>query len=570
MTQPYAPGTNPARWRALTVCLVAGFMTLLDVSIVNVALPSMQAGLDASPSQLSWVVSGYALTFGLVLVPAGKLGDTFGTKSMFLAGLALFTLVSLICGLSQSAVWLVCARLAQGAAGGLLNPQVIGMIQRLFVGRERGTAFGLYSAAIGVSTAIGPMVGGLLIQAAGFTHGWRWIFLVNLPIGVIALVLGVRLLPRTEPRGSHRLDVLGVALLGGGVAAIVLPLIEAEQAGGSVNWYLLGVGAALLACFVAWELFYRRRGNEPLVNLGLLRRRSYAVGITIGLCYFAGFTGIFFVLSVYFQNGLGYTALQAGAAGLPFAIGSAVSSALAGRVVYRFGRSMLVLGMIAVGVGLAATALLIRYDSSPMVWLVILGPLLLAGVGGGMVIGPNQTFTLEEVPTAEGGSAAGVLQTSQRVGSSFGLAVAGSLFFGGLASSGGDFPNSASRGLFGSTALVGVALAAGIVGLVLTRGGREAKPEREQPAPGGALSGRLCDGGDSPIADATLTVTTAAGEQAARARTDAAGHYRVTIGDPGQYLLVARASGHEPRAQWFTIVDGTVTLDLHLDTGVGT
>src|SRR5699024_5916786 len=191
-TRTVTEGNTPGRWRALTVCVLAGFMTLLDVSIVNVALPSMEAGLDASSAQLSWVVSGYALMFGLALVPAGKLGDNLGRKPMFLFGLAAFTVVSLLCGFAQSATWLVVCRLLQGMAGGILNPQVIAMIQQLFRGRERGTAFGFYSAAIGVSTAIGPLVGGVLIQLVGFSAGWRWVFYVNLPVGLAALAFGAR------------------------------------------------------------------------------------------------------------------------------------------------------------------------------------------------------------------------------------------------------------------------------------------------------------------------------------------------------------------------------------------
>ena len=460
-------GDAPERWRALTVCLLAGFMTLLDVSIVNVAVPSMEEGLDASSGQVSWVVSGYALMFGLALVPAGKLGDSLGRKQMFLLGLAAFTVVSLLCGLAQSETWLVVCRLLQGMSGGILNPQVIAMIQQLFRGRERGTAFGFYSAAIGISTAIGPLVGGLLIQLAGFESGWRWVFYVNLPVGLLALFFGMRLLPHTPAASQRqRLDVVGVLLLGVGISAVMLPLIEAEEQDGTVHWYLLVIGVLLLALFVGWEQRYRHSGREPVVDLSLLRARSYAVGVTIGFTYFAGFTGIFLVLTVYFQQGLDYSALAAGAATLPFALGSAASSALGGRVVHRFGRAMIVFGLLAVALGLAATAVLIRYQSSSAVWMVILGPLLLAGIGSGVIIGPNQTLTFQQVPPAQGGSAAAVLQTSQRVGSALGIAVAASLFFGRLAGS-GNFPVSASLGLFGSAGLVGCAFLAALLGHVV-------------------------------------------------------------------------------------------------------
>jgi MFS family permease len=194
-------------------------LTLLDVSIVNVGLPQMEAGLHASPAAVSWVRAGYTLTFGLVLVPSGKLDDTIGRKRMFLLGLFLFTGVSLLCALAPTAGWLVAARLLQGVAGGLLNPQIIAMIQQLFRGNERGKAFGLYGGTVAVATAIGPLAGGLLIEAGG----WRWMFMINVPIGVLGLLLGVLLVPKIPLRRRGRgMDLVGVALLGGGITSIML------------------------------------------------------------------------------------------------------------------------------------------------------------------------------------------------------------------------------------------------------------------------------------------------------------------------------------------------------------
>ncbi len=566
------PGSDPRRWRALSVCLLAGFMTLLDVSIVNVALPSIQAGLGASSGELSWVVSGYALTFGLALVPAGKLGDNIGLRRMFLAGLALFVVMSVLCGAALTPLWLVIARLLQGAAGGLMNPQVIGMIQQLFRGRERGTAFGYYGGVIGLSTAVGPVVGGLLIQAFGFDSGWRWVFFVNVPVGILALILGVRLLPRTQTSGKrHRLDVLGVVLLGLGIACIILPLVQAEGRGGHPYWFLLGVGLALLAVFVAWEQHYRRRGGEPVVNLALLRRWSYAMGTAVGFSYFAGFTGIWLVLSLYFQQGLGYSALEAGAAGLPFAIGSGASSALGGRWAYRFGRPMIVAGMAAVGLGLAGTALLIHFDSSPMVWLVILGPLLLAGVGSGVVIGPNQTLTLDVVPPAEAGTAAAVLQTAQRIGSALGIAVAASLFFAELTTSHGNFPAAGSRGLFGSAALVGLALLVGLANLIVARVRR--RPDHAEQAGAVAAPSAASVAGTvratrdrRPLGEVSVSLVDSAGRLAASTSTDPQGHYRLDGLAPGSYAVVT--SGYLPaRSSLHVTSDGAIQHDVTLDGG---
>lgn len=466
-------GADPRRWRAFAVCLLAGFMTLLDVSVVNVALPSMQAGLRTSSAQLSWVVAGYTLTFGLALVPSGRLGDGLGRRRVFLLGLAAFTVVSVGCGLSVSGTWLVCARLGQGVAGGLLTPQVVGLMQQLFEGRERGTAAGLYGAMVAAATAIGPPVGGLLIQAAGPADGWRWVFFVNLPIGVVTLALGFRLLP--HDRGDHRparLDLVGVVLLGAGIAAIILPLIRAGERQGPVPWFLLGLGPVLLACFVAWERYHLRREGSPLVDLRLLRRRPFAIGSLIGVVYFAGYTGFVFVLSLYFQRGLGYSAFAAGAAGAPFSIGSSISAALSGRVTYRFGRPLVAAGNLTVVLALVTIGLLIRHHGRTPMWPVLSGPLLIAGLGSGAVIGPNLTLALQRVSPAQGGTAAAVLQTGQRIGSAFGLAVVGWSFLGTLAASHGDYRLAAGRGVFTSAILAGAALLVAVADVLGSMRGR--------------------------------------------------------------------------------------------------
>ncbi|MEV5705619.1 MFS transporter [Actinoallomurus sp. NPDC052274] len=470
------PGADPDRWRAFAVCLLAGFMTLLDVSVVNVALPSVQAGLRTSSAQLSWVVAGYTLAFGLALVPSGRLGDGLGRRRMFLAGLAAFTVLSMVCGVSVSGTWLVCARLGQGVAGGMLTPQVVGLMQQLFQGRERGRAAGFYGAMVAAATAVGPLVGGLLLRAAGSADGWRWVFFVNLPIGVVTFALAFRLLPQDGgQRQAARLDLAGVVLLGAGVAAIILPLIRAEDGRGHVRWSLLGLGPVLLACFVGWERHHRRRKGSALVDLHLLRHRPYAIGTLIGVVYFAGYTGLVFVLSLYFQRGLGYSALAAGAAGAPFSIGSSISAAFGGRATHRFGRPLVVVGTFTVALALVGMGLLVRHHHRAPMWLVLCGPLLVAGLGSGLVIGPNLTLALQRVPPTQGGTAAAVLQTAQRIGSAFGLAVVGSAFLGTLAASHGDSSLAVRRGLFISAVLVGVALLAAVADVLgSTRGRRQA------------------------------------------------------------------------------------------------
>ncbi|WP_344972452.1 MFS transporter [Streptosporangium fragile] len=461
---------DPRRWKALTVCLVAGFMTLLDVSIVNVALPSIRAGLDAPQSDLQWVVSGYALTFGLVLVPAGRFGDMHGRRNAFVFGVALFTLASAAAGIAANSTWLVVARLVQGVAGGVINPQVSGLIQQLFRGAERGRAFGMLGATIGVSTAIGPLLGGLLIHLGGGHDGWRLVFYVNVPIGILAVVLAYRYIGGRAPRGRSRasMDPVGVLLLAAGVVLVLLPLVEGQEWQGPGRWLLVPAGLAVIAVFAGWERRYGRR-REPVVDLSLFRRRSYALGALLAALYFAGFTAIFFVLTLYLQNGLGYSPLEAGLATTPFAAGSAVTSMLGGRIVTRLGRPLVVAGLLLVAVALAVTVLAVRLVPGEHVAWATAVPLLLAGLGSGLVISPNQTLTLSEVPVARAGSAGGVLQTGQRMGAALGIAVIGAVFFAGVASSHGDHAAAFRHALLVTIAFVLAALTVALADVTAAR-----------------------------------------------------------------------------------------------------
>ncbi len=308
-------GTDPNRWRALWVTLVAGFMTLLDVTIVAVALPSMQRELHASAAAVQWVVSGYALAFALSLVTAGRIGDAFGRRRVFLAALAAFVLFSAAAGAAPGIGLLIVARLAQGVAAGCLAPQNSALIQQLFRGAERGRAFGLFGATVGVSSAVGPVVGGLILALAG-PAGWRWIFYVNVPVGAVALLLGLRLLPRVEPGGRGRLDPVGVGLLGCGILALMLPLVLAEGGGLTRTWWLFPVGAVVLGAFARWERRIARRGGEPLLDPRLLTEtRGYATGAGLAALYFVGFSGVWLVFALFFQNGLGYSPLMSGRRG---------------------------------------------------------------------------------------------------------------------------------------------------------------------------------------------------------------------------------------------------------------
>ncbi|GGO68562.1 MFS transporter [Nonomuraea cavernae] len=452
------------RRRALGICLVAAFMSGLDVSIVNVALPSIRDGLHASAGGLQWIVSGYALTFGLLLIPAGRLGDARGRKTVFLAGVALFTLASATCGLATNMPLLIVSRLVQGIGAGLINPQVSGLIQQMFQGGGRGRAFGALGAAIGLSTAVGPLVGGGLVTAFGHEEGWRWVFLVNLPIGIVLLPLAWKVLPAPETAGRREsLDPVGVSLLGLGVTGLLLPFIQAQQWPGGAKWLLIPASLAVLAGFVAWERAYRR---EPLIDLSLFRLRTYSLGTIIAMLYFAGFTGIFFIFTLYLQNGRDYSALLAGLAITPFALGSASASVVGGRLVTRMGRLLVAIGLATVVVGLALTMFATELVPGRDVGVATALPLLLAGIGSGLVISPNQAIALSQVPPAGGGSAAGVLQTGQRLGSSIGIAVVGSTFFGSL---GQGWATGFRHGLMVVLMFVAIALAAALYDLILER-----------------------------------------------------------------------------------------------------
>ena len=458
-------------------------MVLLDVSIVNVALQSIrESSLMPSPDELQWVLAGYALTFGLLLVPAGRLGDVRGRRTMFMWGVALFTITSVLCGAAQNGLWLVIARLAQGLAGGLLTPQITAIIQQQFKGPERAKAFGLFGAMVGIATAIGPLLGGILITIFGDADGWRYVFFVNLPIGIAVLAFTPRFLPgaTAEQRTGkhHDYDPVGVVLLGAGVVALLLPFVQEQNWSGSTKWLLLPVAAILLVAFVLWEIRYRRQEREPMVDLKLFGLRSFSFGTAIIALYFAGFVPLFFVFSLLLQAGLGYSALLAGLASLPFAVGSGVAAVIGGKVVGRFGRGVIAAGLVLVAIGFVGVFLAVHFvDTRALGWAAAL-PLLVGGLGSGLVISPNQTLTLSQVPPAQSGSAGGVLQVGQRVGSAIGIAAVGAVFYARLASTQGDFADAVQHGLIVAFGFVVAALVVGLIDITVNR----RVDRREHPA----------------------------------------------------------------------------------------
>jgi len=432
-------------WLAFAVLILGIAMALLDTTIVNVALPVIRDGLDADEATLSWIISGYALAYGLALIPAGRIGDRIGHKWVFVAGLVIFTLASLWAGLAQDSTSLVVARVVQGLGGGIFFPPVTALIQLMFPGQVRGKAFAIMGATIGFSTALGPLVGGLLIQWLGDAEGWRSIFFVNLPFGVIAVVAALLLLPAgAEGKNATGADLIGLVLLAGGLVAILVPLIQGQQEGWPTWTYLsIAGGVLLLVIFAFWERDVTRRGKSPLVPPHLFSHPSFSGGVLLALVYFAAFTSIFFTISIFWQAGLGHTALESGLVSIPFALGSIVGASQSDRIAERLGRTTLLIGTALVAIGLIALWLVLVLIPSPELtnW-ELLGPLLVAGIGSGLFIAPNAQFIVATVDRAEAGAASGVIGTAQRIGSAIGIAVIGSVFFGNLVFPEGQRPTA--------------------------------------------------------------------------------------------------------------------------------
>ncbi|MFF4535053.1 MFS transporter [Streptomyces aureus] len=459
-------------------------MSLLDVTIVAVALPSMQRALHASAPSIQWVVSGYALTFALVLVTAGRVGDAIGRRRIFLLALAAFVLCSAAAGAAPTITLLIVARLAQGMAAGCLAPQNSALIQQMFRGAERGRAFGLFGATVGISSAVGPVIGGLILMLADGPEGWRWIFYVNVPVGAVAFLLGLRLLPTVAPRRRERLDLRGVALLGCGVLALMLPLILAESGGVRRLWWLFPAGLGLLVVFARWERRLTAAGGQPLLDPRLVTgTRGYAAGAAIGALYFVGFGGVWLVFALFFQNGEGYSPLRSGLAVTPFAIGSAAAAVVAGRLVERLGRLLTVCGLVAVAVGLGAAVLVLRLVPGEQALWFAAPALFVGGVGSGCVISPNVTMTLRDVPVRMAGAAGGALQTAQRLGGAVGTAALPGLFYVVLGADGHDFRSAMAISVGSGIAAVLCAL-----GLAVHDWRRDG-----DPGPSGPPSGRAQD-----------------------------------------------------------------------------
>ncbi|WP_433250779.1 MFS transporter [Streptosporangium sp. CA-135522] len=432
---PVASPAPPAPHRATLPIILSGvFMSSLDFFIVNVAIPSMERDLTAGAAAIQWIVAGYGIASGIALITAGRLGDLYGRRRLFIIGMALFTLASAVCGLAPDAGVLVAARVVQGLAAALMSPQVLAILRSSYAGAAQARAFSTYALTMGLAAVFGQLVGGVLIQADLFGLGWRACFLINIPIGAVALALAPRLVPESRGPGTSRLDTGGVILLTLALVALVLPLVQGREQGWPLwIWPSFAISAALFGTFAAHQ---RRRGVSALVDLELFRERAFTAGLLAQLAFWMGQASFFLVFALYVQRGRGLDALQAGLIFMAIGAGYLATSLTAHHLARRLGRQVIALGalIMAVGLGLLLATAASIGTSGHMGWLI--PALIVDGAGMGMAVAPLATTVLARVTPAHAGAASGVLSTAQQIGNSLGVALIGIVFYAAAESAG--------------------------------------------------------------------------------------------------------------------------------------
>jgi EmrB/QacA subfamily drug resistance transporter len=432
---------NP--WPILLVTVLGFFMIMLDTTIVYVATPSILSNLRASLDQILWVFNGYLLTYAVLLITAGRLGDLIGPRQMFAAGLVLFTLASALCGLSQDATQLIAARVLQGIGGAMLAPQTLSILVSIFPPERRGAAFGVNGAVIGVSTVAGPTLGGLIVT----NWDWRWIFFLNVPVGIVALIGAFLVIPDIRNGARPRFDVVGVLLASAALFAIVFGLIEGQRYDwGTITGWLtipmvIAAGIVLFAIFLAWERVQR----DPLLPLSVFRNRNFSIMNWIGAAVALAMQGIFIPLTIYTQSVLGMTPLISGLTFAPMSIASGLLSPVAGRLADRLGgKYLLMAGLILFGLGTAITTALATTNST--IWTFV-PPMILTGVGMGLIFAPMITLAMRDVQPRMAGASSGVLNTTRQLGSAIGAAAVGAVLQNRLAVAFHDQATSAAAQL---------------------------------------------------------------------------------------------------------------------------
>ena len=421
--------TNRNPWPVLLVTVLGFFMIMLDTTIVYVATPSILSSLHASLDQILWVFNGYLLMYAVLLITGGRLGDLFGPRQLFAAGLIIFTAASALCGLSQDANQLIAARVIQGVGAALLAPQTLTILMAIFPPARRGAAFGITGAVIGISTVAGPTLGGLIV-----TNGdWRWIFFLNVPIGLIAMVGTFLVIPDVRTARRLRLDLIGVLLSSAALFAVVFGLIEGQRYDwGTITGWLtipmvIGIGVALFLAFLAWE----RRQAEPLVPLALFRDRNFSLMNWAGTAMSFAMQGIFIPITIYTQSVLGMTPLQSGLTIAPMSLTAGIVAPFAGRLADRIGgKYLLVAGLALFGAGAAIVTAVATVSSTQLTFFL---PWVLTGVGLGLVFAPMTTIAMRDIKPAMAGAASGVLNTTRQLGSVIGAAAVGAVLQNQLA-----------------------------------------------------------------------------------------------------------------------------------------
>ena len=431
-----ADGTalDPRRWVALLSVLTAAFMVLLDISIVNVAIPAIRNNLSVNNADIQFVVAGYSLAYALLLITGGRLGDIFGRKRLFMIGMGGFVIASALCGLAQSAIMLDVSRVVQGLMAALMFPQVLSVIQVSFPPHERARVFGLLGATIGIATITGPVVGGLIIRDDLTGGSWRWIFLVNLPIGIISLIAAYRVVSESKAPHATGLDLVGVLIASVGLFLLVYPLVEGQVVGWPA-WTFISMAASpfVIALFVLYE---RSLPNDrfPLVQLSLFSIPAFRVGVVISAVFISAIPAFFFTFSLMLQAGLGYSALHAGLTIIPWSIGTAIASTASARLAPKLGKYMIAMGSSLLVVGVLGIILTMHIRGVDVTSWDLIPAFLVSGLGLGTVIAPLLNVILAGVPGSDAGSASGVLTTFQQLGGAIGVAVVGVVFFSMLSS----------------------------------------------------------------------------------------------------------------------------------------
>ena len=432
--EPAPYGSSPSvPWRALPVLMAGVFMIVLDFFIVNVALPSMQSHLHASTSALEWVVAGYGLAFSTMLITAGRLGDQIGRRRLFAVGLALFVVASAACGLAPNPDLLVAARVLQGVAAAMISPTVLSIIGVTFTGPARVRAISIYGVVMGLAAACGQLIGGALIEWNPWGLGWRTIFLINIPVGVAALILTPRWLRESRGAAQPRLDLTGTAILTAALVAVILPLVEGRQLGWPAwTWASLAGAPVLLGVFVRQQRRVARTGGSPLVDLGLFRDRSLSAGLITQMGLWCGQASFFLILGLFLQQGKGLDALQAGLVFTILAAAYLAASVRAPALTQRYGRTLIGAGALTLAGGHLLLLLAVTATGAHGSIADLVPGLILVGAGMGLCITPLTTVVLASARPESAGMVSGTLSTMQQIGNSIGVAVTGVIFFGAV------------------------------------------------------------------------------------------------------------------------------------------